>query len=312
MTIGYKEALYILPFDHRSSFRKGLFGWDGDLSDEQIDTIAHAKEVIYDAFTLAVSQGVPRASAGILVDPQFGASILRHANEDGYITCIPAEKSGQAEFQFEYGQRYAAEIERFKPTFVKALVRYNPEDDEALNRRQAARLKELADYLHSHDGHFMFELLVPATHEQMDRLDGDHATYDRDLRPSLMVGAIKELQDAGVEPDVWKIEGLDSRDECARVVAVARRDRRGDVGCIILGRGSNADKVVEWLRTAAGVPGFIGFAVGRTTFWDPLVALRDGTVSRQQAVQDIAGRYMKWTQVFTQPHPATATWPRRR
>jgi 5-dehydro-2-deoxygluconokinase len=80
------------------------------------------------------------------------------------------------------------------------------------------------------------------------------------------MGAIKELQNAGVEPDVRKIEGLDSREDCAQLLAVARRDGRGDVGCIILGRGSNADKVLEWLRTAAGVPGFIGFAVGRTAF----------------------------------------------
>jgi 5-dehydro-2-deoxygluconokinase len=81
----------------------------------------------------------------------------------------------------------------------------------------------------------------------------------------------KELQNAGVEPDVWKIEGLDSRHDCAQVVAVERRDGRGDVGCIILGRGSNADKAVAWLRTAAGVPGFIGFAVGRTSLWDPVM-----------------------------------------
>jgi 5-dehydro-2-deoxygluconokinase len=168
-------------------------------------------------------------------------------------------------------------------------------------------LKELAEYLHSHGRYFMFELLVQPTHEQMDRVDGDHAVYDRDLRPSLMIGAIKELQDAGVEPDVWKVEGLDSRDDCVQVVAVARRDGRGDVGCIILGRGSNADTVVEWLRTAASVPGFIGFAVGRTSFWDPLVALRDGKATRREAVRDIADRYMRWVQVFTQPQRTTTT-----
>ncbi len=299
MKIGYNKPLYVLPFDHRSSFEKGLFGWTGALSKEQVEKIAQSKEVIYDAFKLAVSKGVPRESAAILVDAQFGATILHDANRNGYITCMPSEKSGQAEFQFEYGEQYAAEIEKFKPTFVKVLVRYNPEDDEALNRRQAARLKELGDTAHRQGRYFMFELLVPATTEQLDRLDGDHDGYDRDLRPSLMMGAIKELQNAAVEPDVWKIEGLDSREDCVKIIEVAQRDGRSDVGCILLGRGSNADKVVDWLRTAASVPGFIGFAVGRTSFWDPLVALRDGKVSRQQAVEDIAGRYMKWVQVFT-------------
>jgi 5-dehydro-2-deoxygluconokinase len=288
-----------LPFDQRSSFEKGLFGWTGALSKEQVEKIAQSKEVIYDGFLLAVSKGVPRESAGILVDAQFGAAILRDAHRNGYITCMPAEKSGQAEFQFAYGEQYATEIERFKPTFVKALVRYNPEDDEALNLRQAARLKELGDTAHIQGRYFMFELLVPATAEQSDRLEGDHDAYDKGLRPSLMMGAIKELQNAGVEPDVWKIEGLENREDCVKIAEVAKRDGRSDVGCILLGRGSNANKVVDWLRTAASVPGFIGFAVGRTSFWDPLVALRDGKMPRKQVVEEIAARYMNWAHVFT-------------
>lgn len=300
MAIGYNQPLYILPFDHRSSFEKGLFGWTGDLNQDQTDRIAQSKGVIYDAFKLAVSKGVPRESGGVLVDAQFGAAILRDARENGYITCMPVEKSGQAEFQFEYGEQYEAEIEKFKPVFVKALVRYNPEADDALNRRQAARLKALSDTAHQHGRYFMFELLVPATPEQMDHLEGDQSLYDKELRPSLMMGAIKELQNAGVEPDVWKIEGLDNRGDSAKIVEVARRDGRTDVGCIVLGRGSDVGKVVDWLTIAASVPGFIGFAVGRTSFWDPLVALRDGKASRQQAVEDIAGRYTKWAQVFTE------------
>jgi myo-inositol catabolism protein IolC len=298
MAVGYNKPLYILPFDHRSSFEKGLYGWTGDLSQEQTDKIARTKEVIYDAFKLALTRGVQKERGGILVDEQFGNAILRDSRKNGFIFCMPSEKSGQAEFHFEYGDQFAAHIEEFKPTFLKVLVRYNPEDDEALNRRQAERLQKLSDYLHSHGHLFMFELLVPATTEQMDRLENDHNLYDLDLRPSLMLGAIKELQNAGVEPDVWKIEGLDHREDCVKIAEAAQRDGRSQVGCIILGRGSNEQKVVEWLSTAAGVPGFIGFAVGRTSFWDPLVALRDGKTSREQAVEDIASRFLEWVRVF--------------
>ncbi|MCI0736080.1 MAG: DUF2090 domain-containing protein [Beijerinckiaceae bacterium] len=295
---GYNKPLYILPFDHRSSFEKGLFGWSGALSAEQTGRIARTKEVIYDAFKFALTAGLAKERAGILVDEQFGLQILSDAAANGFITAMPMEKSGQAEFQFEFGAQYAAHIERVKPVFVKVLVRYNVEDDEEMNRRQAARLKELCDYCHSHNHYFMFELLVPATHEQMDRLDGDQNLYDHDLRPTLMIAALKELQNAGVEPDVWKIEGLDRREDCIKVAETARRDGRGQVGCIVLGRGSNEQKVVEWLRAAAGVPGFIGFAVGRTSFWEPLVAWRDGKIDRQQAVEKIARRYLEWVEVF--------------
>jgi myo-inositol catabolism protein IolC len=296
--VGYSKPLYILPFDHRSSFENGLYGWSGALSAEQTERIARTKDIIYDGFKFALGAGLEKDRAGILVDEQFGSRILRDAIANGFITALPAEKSGQAEFQFEFGTQYAAHIEQFHPAFVKVLVRYNAEDDAAMNRRQAARLKELCDYCHSHNYYFMFELLVPATHEQMDRLEGDQTRYDRDLRPSLMIAAIEELQNAGVEPDVWKIEGLDRREDCHKVVEAACRNGRDEVGCIILGRGSNEQKVMEWLRAAAGVPSFIGFAVGRTSFWEALVAWRDGKIERQEAVEKIARRYLEWVNAF--------------
>ena len=299
MTIGFDRDLYVLPFDHRGSFETKMFGWEGPLSPEQTAQIAAAKQVIYDGFKDAVAAGVPKDKAGILVDEEFGAAILRDAAARGYATACPAEKSGQAEFDFEYGDDFGEHIERFHPTFCKVLVRYNPEGDQALNGRQAARLRRLSDYLHGKSrSRFMFELLVPAEKAQIQRLGGDKKAYDLELRPRLMVGAIRELQDGGVEPDVWKIEGLDRREDCEHIVAAARRGGRDRVGCIILGRGEDEKKVREWLTSAAGVPGFIGFAVGRTDFWDPLVGWRTKQTTREHAVAEIARRYREFVDIF--------------
>jgi myo-inositol catabolism protein IolC len=299
MRIGFNKPLYIQPFDHRGSFQTKLFGWKGKLTDEQTATIAASKQVIYDGFKAAVANGVPKDKAGILVDEQFGAAVLRDAVASGFITACPAEKSGQDEFDFEYGEDFAQHIEKFNPTFCKVLVRYNPDGDKEMNRTQAARLKRLSDYLHTESKSlYMFELLVPAESKQLEQVNGDKKRYDRELRPGLMIGAIQELQDAGVEPDVWKIEGLDRREDCEKVVAAARRNGRDDVGCIILGRGEDDAKVREWLTTAASVPGFIGFAVGRTVFWDPLVAWRDKKIPREQAVADIAQKYQGLVELF--------------
>jgi 5-dehydro-2-deoxygluconokinase len=167
-----------------------------------------------------------------------------------------------------------------------------------MNARQAARLRQLSEYLHAHDRLYMFELLVPAEAAQLERLGGDQRAYDRELRPGLMVSAIRALQDAGVEPDVWKIEGLDRQADCEEIVAAAQRDGRADVGCIVLGRGESEQKVVEWLSTAAAVPGFIGFAVGRTSFWEPLVAWRDERLTAQEAAAKIADKYCEWVTIF--------------
>ena len=299
MNIGYDKPLYIQPFDHRGSFQTKMFGWKGTLTAEQTAEIAAAKQVIYDGFKDAIAAGVPKEKAGILVDEQFGAAILRDAKTHGYTTACSAEKSGQDEFDFEYGEEFAKHIEAMDPTFTKVLVRYNPEGDETLNRQQSARLKRLSDYLHSESHRlFMFELLVPPEKAQLDRVNGDKHAYDIEFRPGLMAGAIEQLQDAGVEADVWKIEGLDRREDCERVVAVAHRKGRDKVGCIILGRGEDDKKVYEWLTTAAKVPGFIGFAVGRTVFWEPLIDWRAKKITREAAVAEIAGRYRRLVDTF--------------
>ena len=300
---GYDRPLYILPFDHRGSFETKMFGWHEPLTAEQTAQIATAKQVIYDGFKAPIAGGVPKEEAAILVDEQFGAAILRDARAQDYHYACPTEKSGQEEFDFQYGDDFAAHIEEFQPTFCKVLVRYNPEGDPGLNRRQAERLSRLSSYLQAAGRSlFMFELLVPPEKTQLDKVNGDKKAYDLEVRPRLMVQTIRELQDAQVEPDIWKIEGLDRPEDCEKVVAVARRDGREKVGCIILGRGEDEEQVRKWLTVAAGVEGFIGFAVGRTDFWDPLVALRSGKTTRDAAVAEMARHYREFVDIFQAIH----------
>ena len=296
---GFTNPLYVLPFDHRGSFETKMFGWHEPLTSQQTAEIAAAKRIIYDGFQKAIADGVDKTKAAILVDEQFGAAILRDAAAQGYHFALAVEKSGQEEFDFQYGDEFAKHIEDFQPTFSKVLVRYNPEGYPPLNREQSSRLRQLSEYLQKAGrALFMFELLVPAEKKQLDQFNGDKNAYDRQLRPQLMVRAIEELQDAGVEPDVWKIEGLDIRDDCKKIVKAARRDGRHNVSCIILGRGEDDQKVREWLTTAATVPGFIGFAVGRTDFWDPLVDFRSAKKTREEAVAEMAKRYHEFVDVF--------------
>jgi myo-inositol catabolism protein IolC len=291
MTLGYDQPLYLLAFDHRGSFEKGLFGTEEPVSAQVKAGIADAKEIIFEGHLEAVESGaVPAAAAGVLVDEEFGTSVARQAKEAGTPLAMPVERSGQDEFQFQYGDDFAAHIEAFDPTFAKVLVRYNPEGDAELNQRQTERLARLSGWLRTHDRKFLFELLVPATTEQLDRFEGQ-GSYDKELRPRLVLEVITRLQAADVEPDVWKIEGLDAAEDCQRTVAQARTGGRDGVVCIILGRGADEAQVMQWLRVAASVPGFDGFAVGRTIWFDALQGFLAGHVSRQEAVHTIAGRY---------------------
>ncbi|HEY5272405.1 MAG TPA: DUF2090 domain-containing protein [Acidimicrobiales bacterium] len=291
MTLGYDQPLYLLAFDHRGSFEQGLFGVKEPVLADVRAGIVDAKELIFEGHLEAVNSGaVPAAAAGVLVDEEFGASVARKAKATDTPLAMPVERSGQDEFQFEFGEDFAKHIETSDPTFAKVLVRYNPEGDVELNSRQADRLAQLSRWLREHERRFLFELLVPATTGQLDRYEGQ-GNYDRELRPALVVEAIERLQAADVEPDVWKIEGLDQAEACRRVVTQARSGGREGVVCIILGRGADAPKVVEWLRVVSSVEGFDGFAVGRTIWNDPLRRFLAGDVGREEVVHEIATRY---------------------
>jgi myo-inositol catabolism protein IolC len=297
MTLGYTDQLLILACDHRGSFQKKLLGIEGTPTPDEEAQIRNAKFLIFTGFRQALSEGGVEGM-GILIDEQFGAEPAREARELGVVLAMPVEKSGQDEFDFEYGEQFGEHIEAFDPTFSKVLVRYNPEGDGEMNRRQAERLALLGRWLHDNGRRFLFELLVPAEPEQLERVGGDSDRYDRELRPDLMIAAIGELQAAGVEPDVWKIEGLDSSDDCVRVAEAARAGGRDEVSCIVLGRGGNEEKVTEWLRTGAGVPGYVGFAVGRTIWWDPLSDWLGGG-DADEAAAAIASNYRRLIDVYT-------------
>jgi myo-inositol catabolism protein IolC len=289
--------LYLLAFDHRGSFQKKLLGIPGEPTPDERARISEAKGVIFDGFRRALGGGLSGDAAGILVDEEFGADIAREATALGAQLAMPVEKSGQDEFDFEYGDAFGEHIAEFDPTYAKVLVRYNAEGDAELNRRQAERLARLGSWLHGTDRKFLFELLVPAEPHQLEKAGGDVDRYDRELRPDLMIAAIRECQAAGVEPDIWKIEGLDARENCVRLAEAARTGGRDDVKCVVLGRGGDASKVIAWLEAGAGVPGFAGFAVGRTIWWDALEAWLAGA-SAETAVESIAANYRRLVDAY--------------
>lgn len=296
--MGYTKPLYVLPFDHRASYISSLFGWKEPLNVEQMHKVAESKQIIYGGFTYAVHHGAPKDAVGVLVDEEFGVGILRDAHQHGYITASSVEKSGQEDFDFTYGENFAQHIEAIDPTFAKVLVRYNPDGDKQMNQLQAQRLKRLSDYLQQKQRLFMFELLVPAQTAQLAQVHKDKRAYEEQLRPSLMRRAIQELQDVGIEPDVWKIEGINQREDCEKMVATVRRNGRDTVSLIVLGSGAEEDRVIHWLKTAASVPGYIGFAVGRTSFMDAVVAYEMKQATAEEAAERIGKRFEEWINLF--------------
>jgi myo-inositol catabolism protein IolC len=299
MALGYDGKLYILAFDHRGSFQKKMFGIEGDPTEEQTRTIADAKKLIFEGMLVAVDRGAQPGATGVLVDEQFGSDIPKLARSDGLKLAMPVEKSGQDEFDFEYGEEFGQHIEKFDPDFSKVLVRLNPDGDSEMNERQLARLKRLSDWLHENGRKFLFELLVPATEAQLQQVDGDDDRYDSELRPELMRRAIETIQATGIEVDIWKIEGVEDRDDAAMLAEQTRSGSgREGVKCVVLGRGASTDKVDRWLQAASPVEGFVGFAIGRSIWWDALKGFLGEELSREQAAGQIADNYLRFTNVY--------------
>ena len=294
------RRLYLLAVDHRGSFQK--------MVGEDLELLVAAKMLVWRGFLDALAHGAPRDAAGILIDEQYGSAVAREAHNEGVVFALPVEKTGRDEFEFEHGDHFGRALEEYDPTYAKALVRFNPGGDAELNRRQVARLKTLSDWLRDHDRRFLFELLVPPTDEQLRSVGGSDR-YDEELRPELMQRAIETLQDAGIEPHLWKIEGVDDGNACRAIAGTVRRDGRDSVACLVLGRGASVERVDGWLRAGAGVDGYVGFAIGRSIFAD---ALRDFAADPaghdpQRAIDEISARYRRFITVYEKAERAAVT-----
>jgi len=299
MALGYDGNLYILAFDHRGSFQKKMFGIQGEPTPDETKTITDAKRLVFEGMEKAVARGVDASAAGVLVDEQFGGDVPRLARERGLALAMPVEKSGQDTFDFQYGEQFGDHILKFDPQFSKVLVRYNPDGDADANRTQLDKLKRLADWLHDNGRLFLFELLVPAEPAQLESVGGDTDRYDAELRPELMRQSIESIQNHGCEVDIWKIEGVDRQEDAQMLVDQTRKgEGRENVVSVLLGRGASDEKVDHWLQQAAPVEGMVGFAIGRSIWWDSLKGFLDGKLERETAAEQIADNYLRFIKVY--------------
>jgi myo-inositol catabolism protein IolC len=296
------DRLYMLAFDHRRSLMESFFGIDGDPAPDEEAKARQLKRVVWDGLRRSFEDGLPRAQAGALVDVTYGREVLESAARDGVRVAVPVEASGGRGFAFEV-PGWRERLAELDPAWAKVLVRYNPDGDPQLNDRQRRSLAEVSDHCWSTGRGFLFELLVPPEPHQLEAAGGDRARYDHEIRPGLMTRAIVELQGARIEPDIWKLEGLERAEECEAVAAAARAGGRDRVGCVVLGRGADADAVDRWLRAGARVPGFIGFAIGRSIWWEPMRGFFDGDATDEAAeiaASEIARRYLRFVRVFAE------------
>ena len=296
---GYSNELYILAFDHRGTLTKGLLGVEGrQPTVDEASRVSSMKDIIFDGFIEAKNSGISGGDPAILVDETFGLQVQQKAKEMGIKYAAPVEKSGQKVFDFEYGDAFGEKIIEVDADFIKILVRWNPNDDIETREVQGKRIKILSDWIEENERKFLLEFLVPATDEQLESVDGDQSRYDSEIRPKLAVQVVEEMREKGADPDIWKIEGLDTKEDCEKVATSIKDGGREDVIAVVLGRGANDEKVNQWLRAGSSVEGYKGFAIGRSIFWNSLKGWHEDQKSREEAVSEIAQSYLSFISVY--------------
>lgn len=294
--IGRRGPLLMLAFDHRSSFAREVTGSD-EVAGPEAERVEAMKRMVFEGLAAAADR-FPAGELGLLVDEQYGASVVPLARERGITVAVPVERSGQAVFEFEYGDAFIDHVRALDPDMAKVLVRLNPDGSAADNELQLARLGELTAALRDSGHGFLFELLVPATTSQLDACGGEKRAFEREIRPELIRRAMAMIQAAGIEPDVWKVEGVEDVEDARAIVALARAEPRwADVACTVLGAGAADERVEGWLRTAA-TAGYSGFAIGRSIWREPVRAHLDGTLDRDAAVTAVRDRFVHFATVF--------------
>ncbi|MDQ1597404.1 MAG: hypothetical protein QOI70_828 [Microbacteriaceae bacterium] len=293
--------LLILAMDHRDSLQREIYGIDGEPTADETAQISAGKDAIFDGLRAAIDGGVDVTRTGVLVDERYGARVATAAKAAGIDLAMPIERSGQKLFLLEYGnfgdKEWLKHVEQFDPDQVKVLVRDNPADGG--NRElQFDRLAAVSRALRESGRTFLIELLVPSVAAQLESVAGDALRYDRELRPRLTVRVIGDMHEAGIEPEIWKVEGLETADAAADVVAAARRDGRDDVACIVLGRDAPKDRLDHWLTVASGVDGFRGFAIGRSIWERPLIDHLAGRATRAELVSRVAENYTHFARIY--------------
>src|ERR1022692_1585599 len=292
------DPLFILAMDHRASFGESLFGVADDRPDEgQRTAMEAAKRLIYAGLAQA-SGRLPGGRAGVLVDERYGQPVIDAAHSDGVILAVPVERSGRDWFELEWGQDWLEHVASSRPDFAKILVRDNPAFPAERRAQQLRALREVSDALSGMGVPLLYELLVPATDEQRAAAGGETDAYDRDLRPDLVIQVIADNQAAGVEPAIWKVEGLETAEAARAVVSQIRIGGRDDVCAIVLGRDAPAARLDHWLAVAAPVDGFVGFAIGRSIWEDPIADRGHGTASEDKTVSQIAERYLEFARQY--------------
>ena len=283
-----------------------LFGITGAPSRADLSRMRQAKALIYEGLR-HVAGSIPFGREGVLIDEYLGEDVIRSAQSDGVVVLMPIEGSGSGAFELVYGDQLAEHVDAFDPDFFTALVRYNPDDAESVRRTEIGRLAAVSEWAGRTKRRWITELLVTPMPEQLATHHG-RGDFDRTARHALTAQVIAQLQDGGVHPTIWELEGFDAASGADEALAAAAADGRYPAACMVVGRDAPIDLVEHWLAVAADRQ-FVGFVVDRTVWEEPLRQFLAGALSSEGVIHAVATTYTALVHSFIRGSQRLTTPP---
>jgi myo-inositol catabolism protein IolC len=268
------RVLLILAADDRDSLERDLYGLTAPPTPAQAARISADKLLVYQALLGAAAWLPAQIQPGVLIDEQYGASVAELASHSaGAVSlCMPLE-TGSDDWQRHAGS--------FAADYANVLVQDNPSLDPARREQQARRLGQVSAWAARTGRSLILELLVAAT----------GADQEGTLR------IMEYLQDYGVEPTFWTVKGLDRHDDAVAVAAMAQRGGRR-ARCLAGGGHASHDRLEHWLQVAAPIPGWAGFSIGHSIWWDPLRAHLRHLSTAGEARRRIRAAYLHYARYY--------------
>jgi myo-inositol catabolism protein IolC len=267
---------FILPFDHRNGLARDVMNTTYPFSEADAKTAHELKKMVFEAILKVKDTYQGSGALGCLFDEETALEVILEAKKVGLPVTVSMEKSGTKTLELIHGDKFGERLNELRPTFGKILVHYHPDKAEE-SAAQLKIIKQASDFCATNGAPLMLEVLLDK--------QGAHSPTD-------MLRVFADVYSAGIQIGIWKIEGFDKAEDWKAIAPEAKAPM------IILGRGQNVRAVETWIEAAAKSGVVDGFAIGRTIFQDPLSAYVQGTLSRADAIEQVANNYQHFIQLW--------------
>ena len=241
------------------------------------EKISAFKSLVCDAVLQVAGDLDDDTRLGVIVDGEYGESVLAQLTADQWWIARPVEVPGSRPLEFDPRNNIGLPISTWPASHVvKCLVFYHPDDDIELRLQQEERISQLYADCSALGRELLLEVIATS----------GAAACSASTVPNIM----RRFYNLGVYPAWWKLQSQAER-TWREIGAVVDEFDPLCHGVLLLGLDAPEDELRESFRIAAPHPVCRGFAVGRSIFGRAARNWFGGQIDDSVVVQQVAENY---------------------